>query len=309
MKSPRFDRILWLLTIVGLALWGAMQLRQSHSIKRSLQAGTDFQLLSGVRNAILGDLYPREIRHHLIENPMTKVEIVPRASQIRSPQPHHLVTSGLQIELIDQSASQITLFNPAIPTESCLQSLDKCSLLRIYWGDLHHSQARIYWQQYSSDKRHVFFLPCQGYGAEFPQWIDLALAPFPPLKHQSDLTQPISDTSPPLELNYLPVSISSHPDLQHQTDDFLIVDCRSNLFYSIGHLPTAVNLPSPTLESLLTLQANDPRPLLLYTQGGHFPEIEPLLADFRHSTNNKLHVYTGGWEEWKRLAYPSESEY
>ncbi len=89
----------------------------------------------------------------------------------------------------------------------------------------------------------------------------------------------------------------------------LFIDARPDYQYEAGHIAGSVNIIGNTLEDRLDElmdRASGGR-LIVYCVGPECPEAVEL-ADLMVEFDLKpVYVYTGGWEQWSQLGYPSET--
>lgn len=91
-----------------------------------------------------------------------------------------------------------------------------------------------------------------------------------------------------------------------QTDRVMLVDCRPPLFFRMGHLDGAINLPLKNYDAVIrerkqhldqALASN--KIIVLYCQNTECPDaygVAKKLIILGYSVS----IYKGGWEEWKR---------
>ncbi len=97
-----------------------------------------------------------------------------------------------------------------------------------------------------------------------------------------------------------------------QSDKALIFDVRPSFYYSLGHVPGAINWPRGRFEEQLSqheaqIQAAiaTKKPVLLYCTDLACPDalnVATRLAERGHSTA----ILQGGWEAWKAGELPTE---
>lgn len=94
-----------------------------------------------------------------------------------------------------------------------------------------------------------------------------------------------------------------------ETDQVLLIDSRSALFYRMGHIDGAINLPTKKLDNVLPLirprlddAVKADQIIVVYCQNEKCP--------YAHTVAKKLSVegyhvsiYRGGWEEWKNAGF------
>jgi len=91
-----------------------------------------------------------------------------------------------------------------------------------------------------------------------------------------------------------------------QTGQVLLVDCRPPIFYRLGHLDGAINLPLKSYDALINRRKQSldaalaaRQTIVLYCQNTECPDayaVAKKLIPLGYSVS----IYKGGWEEWKR---------
>jgi len=91
----------------------------------------------------------------------------------------------------------------------------------------------------------------------------------------------------------------------HNEGNILLVDVRPHIYYSMGHLPGATNLPKrqyykelPRLKADLDAAVTTGKPIVLYCQDADCPDAATV-ARMLARQGYKVLVYIGGWKEWK----------
>ncbi len=95
----------------------------------------------------------------------------------------------------------------------------------------------------------------------------------------------------------------------------LIIDARPDLFWEIGHIPSAINLPRkqlaeyyPRTESLLREAVAAGRPLLLYCADLHCPDAGALANELNQRGFNGLLLFEAGWAAWEEAGQTVETK-
>lgn len=95
----------------------------------------------------------------------------------------------------------------------------------------------------------------------------------------------------------------------------LIIDARPDLFWEIGHIPGAINLPRkqfaefyPKTESLLREAVAAGRPLLLYCADQHCPDAGALAKELNQRGFNGLLLFEAGWAAWEEAGQAVETK-
>ena len=98
-------------------------------------------------------------------------------------------------------------------------------------------------------------------------------------------------------------------EAKHRFDEqaALFVDARPSLFYQVGHIQGAVNLPREDYEkkpdaSILS-QYRD-RKLVLYCSGKDCPDSALLAAYLAKEGFQSIEIFEGGWPEWRSAGFP-----
>ena len=97
-------------------------------------------------------------------------------------------------------------------------------------------------------------------------------------------------------------------------ENFLIIDCRSVLFYQLGHIPNAINMPLD--KTSVQSQLDDLRPafesdneIVIYSDYANMAELMSLAPQLKQSTSKQIHILRGGWQAWLDGGMPVESDY
>lgn len=96
---------------------------------------------------------------------------------------------------------------------------------------------------------------------------------------------------------------------------YLIVDARPALFWELGHIPGAINLPRKEfanhflkIEPLLREAVGAGRPLLLYCADFHCPDAGALAGELNRRGFDGILLFEAGWAEWENAGQPGESK-
>jgi rhodanese-related sulfurtransferase len=87
----------------------------------------------------------------------------------------------------------------------------------------------------------------------------------------------------------------------------LFVDARPRLFYQVGHIQGAVNLPREDYEKkpdAAILSQYRERKLVLYCSGKDCPDSALLGAYLAKEGFQSIEIFEGGWPEWKSAGFP-----
>lgn len=84
--------------------------------------------------------------------------------------------------------------------------------------------------------------------------------------------------------------------------DFLLIDARSEEFYSKSHIGKAINIfpysdnEEEMMGKVLDLPMN--KKIVIYCDGGNCDSSHKLAEILRQFGFEKVYIYTGGWEDW-----------
>jgi 3-mercaptopyruvate sulfurtransferase SseA len=94
----------------------------------------------------------------------------------------------------------------------------------------------------------------------------------------------------------------------------LIVDARPDLFWEIGHIPGAINLPKkqftefyPKVERQLQAATLKRQSLIIYCADVHCPDAVALAKELQSRGFPRIQVFEAGWAAWKEAGMPVES--
>ncbi|MEE2918400.1 MAG: rhodanese-like domain-containing protein [Candidatus Neomarinimicrobiota bacterium] len=89
----------------------------------------------------------------------------------------------------------------------------------------------------------------------------------------------------------------------------LFVDARDDAYYTAGHIQGALK-NAFLMELIFSIEAIQEKnaPLVVYCGDPGCGDSEDLAYDLQDSGFNKLYVFKGGWLEWSKAEYPSESD-
>ena len=129
-----------------------------------------------------------------------------------------------------------------------------------------------------------------------------------PIVQQSSNQQPLAYQQIDLE-NIL----SSKDSLSAFTQQFLIIDCRSDLFYQIAHLPEAIHLTPASFDpqSQLSQQlfSQPTKQLLLYSHNASSEEAKRLAVKIAQHFKINVKILKGGWESWTLKQLPASTSF
>lgn len=94
-----------------------------------------------------------------------------------------------------------------------------------------------------------------------------------------------------------------------QSGQVLLIDCRPLIFYRMGHIESAINLPLKSYDSvirdrkkLLDRAVASQQVIVLYCQNTECPDAYAI-AQKLVKRGYSVSIYKGGWEEWKRAGF------
>ena len=92
-------------------------------------------------------------------------------------------------------------------------------------------------------------------------------------------------------------------------DGILFVDARDDAYYIAGHIQGALK-NAFLMELIFSIEAIQEKnaPIVVYCGDPGCGDSEDLAYDLQDSGFNKLYVFKGGWLEWSKAKYPSETD-
>ena len=89
----------------------------------------------------------------------------------------------------------------------------------------------------------------------------------------------------------------------------LFLDARDDAYYIAGHIQGALK-NAFLMELIFSIEAIQEKnaPLVVYCGDPGCGDSEDLAYDLQDSGFNKLYVFKGGWLEWSKAEYPSETD-
>ena len=92
-------------------------------------------------------------------------------------------------------------------------------------------------------------------------------------------------------------------------DGILFVDARDDAYYTAGHIQGALK-NAFLMELIFSIEAIQEKnvPIVVYCGDPGCGDSEDLAYDLQDSGFNKLYVFKGGWLEWSKAEYPSETD-
>ena len=93
----------------------------------------------------------------------------------------------------------------------------------------------------------------------------------------------------------------------------LILDARPEIFYRLGHIPSALSLPRDDFEKqyqvlLSTLQSHRDRPLVVYCSDTDCHDSQMVADALEKLGYPHVRLFRGGWSDWESASLPEEKE-
>ena len=92
----------------------------------------------------------------------------------------------------------------------------------------------------------------------------------------------------------------------------IILDARPEVFYEMGHIPTALSLPRDDFEKSyqklkMIMEIDKGRSLIVYCSGNSCEDSELVRQALMHLGYTKVFRFRGGWSDWTAAGLPIES--
>jgi rhodanese-related sulfurtransferase len=93
----------------------------------------------------------------------------------------------------------------------------------------------------------------------------------------------------------------------------LILDARPEIFYRLGHIPSALSLPRDDFEKQYqvlksSLQAHRNAPLVVYCSSGECHDSQMVADVLQKLGYPHIRLFRGGWSDWENGNLPEEKE-
>jgi len=93
----------------------------------------------------------------------------------------------------------------------------------------------------------------------------------------------------------------------------LILDARPEIFYRLGHIPSALNLPHDDFEKRYqalqsTLQSHRNQLIVVYCSGLRCPDSQLVAVALQQLGYPHIRIFRGGWNDWESASLPEEKE-
>ncbi len=90
----------------------------------------------------------------------------------------------------------------------------------------------------------------------------------------------------------------------------VILDARAGSVFEQGHVPRARNIPASDLARALPPEVRElskERIIVVYCEGGSCQSSLALAKRLQEAGFRDIRVFSGGWEEWKKMSLPEET--
>jgi rhodanese-related sulfurtransferase len=98
----------------------------------------------------------------------------------------------------------------------------------------------------------------------------------------------------------------------HQSGMAMVFDARLPVFYQLGHIPGAINLPKQNCDKAIAARENEikralaeGKTIVVYCSGLMCPDARTVarhISGFGHPAS----VFSGGWDAWSEAGMPAE---
>jgi rhodanese-related sulfurtransferase len=93
----------------------------------------------------------------------------------------------------------------------------------------------------------------------------------------------------------------------------IILDARPDIFYQVGHIPSALSLPRDDFENgyralASLLQRHREQVLVVYCAGEDCPDSQTVGEALQHLGYPHVRLFRGGWGDWESDNLPVEKE-
>lgn len=90
-----------------------------------------------------------------------------------------------------------------------------------------------------------------------------------------------------------------------------VIDARPPLFFQMGHLPGAINLPKKSLQSAYVqsseLARDKQRMVIVYCESANCQDSTLVASDLKSLGHMNVSIYSGGWQEWQAAGQQVET--
>jgi len=93
----------------------------------------------------------------------------------------------------------------------------------------------------------------------------------------------------------------------------LILDARPEIFYRLGHIPSAISLPRDDFEKQYqalqsTIQAHQDQPVVVYCSSMDCHDSQMVAEALQKLGYHHVRLFRGGWSDWESGNLPEEKE-
>ena len=93
----------------------------------------------------------------------------------------------------------------------------------------------------------------------------------------------------------------------------IILDARPEIFYRLGHIPSAFSLPRDDFDRQYqvlqaTLESQRKNPLIVYCSSSECHDSRMVADDLQKLGFTQVRLYRGGWSDWQSANLPVEKE-
>jgi rhodanese-related sulfurtransferase len=93
----------------------------------------------------------------------------------------------------------------------------------------------------------------------------------------------------------------------------LILDARPEIFYRLGHIPSALSLPRDDFEKQYqalqsNLQSHRDKPLVVYCSSTGCHDSQMVVDALQKLGYPHVRLFRGGWSDWESASLPEEKE-
>jgi rhodanese-related sulfurtransferase len=93
----------------------------------------------------------------------------------------------------------------------------------------------------------------------------------------------------------------------------LILDARPEIFFRLGHIPSALSLPRDDFEKQYqalqsTLQSHRDKPLVVYCSSSDCHDSQMVADALQKLGYAHVRLFPGGWSDWENASLPEEKE-
>jgi rhodanese-related sulfurtransferase len=158
----------------------------------------------------------------------------------------------------------------------------------------------------------LLFFVCLVAGVVLNEWRvrPLPLFYFPPKDRLAQTTEELAPKSA------TPLAGKGDVDLDAmrqivETHSALVIDARPEIFFRVGHIPSAISLPRDDFEAAYrqlgpTLLKFHERPVVTYCSSNGCDDSQLVADSLEQLGFLQVRVYRGGWSEWESQNLPEE---